>query len=347
MKYLDKFLKVLKTDRNTFFTYLFTLLTAYIIVDRVVEMLILFFTGMSVSYWGPIKYTLAMACPVLGFLFCYPSKFCKSDQNKKSFFCTYCICLYVVGISALVQWLNHFSWIGILSLPNYEVIVTEFSDLIRNAFTAVSIYIPIVTFYKLILWLNRTVNDPIFPNPFLESIQDFQGLNIAAPDGSTGPYSLEIEICKDRTTNKAVKLIESRRFQPMVVIGPSGTGKTSMVMEPMIARDLEKKFFFREVSKEMGYTALKTNIAVLNRPYDNEYLNKNFHLSMLTPVEGKERVYKAYMNKMISEIASDGTIVYKNFGITVVSPDSSLNINGVFVTFSYVFNSFLLSFILL
>ena len=108
----------------------------------------------------------------------------------------------------------------------------------------------------------------------------------------------------------------------MVVIGPSGTGKTSLVMEPMIARDLEKKFFFREVSKEMGYTALKTNIAVLNKPYDNEYLNRNFHLSMLTPVEGKERVYKAYMNKMISEITPDGTIVYKNFGVTVISPDS-------------------------
>lgn len=322
MKYLDKFLKTLKTDRNTFFTYLFTLLTTYIIVDRVVELLILTFTGMSVSYWGPIKYTLALACPIFGFLFSYPSKFCKSSQNKKSFFCTYCICLYVVGISALVQWLNHLAWIGILSLPNYQVIVAEFSDLIKNAFTAVTIYIPLVTFYKLIQWLNRTVNDPIFPNPFMESIEDFQGLDISAPDGTTGPYSLEIEICKDRMSGKPVKLIETRRFQPMVVIGPSGTGKTSMVMEPMIARDLEKKFFFREVAKEMGYTALKTNIAVLNKPYDNDYLNKNFHLSMLTPVEGKEKVYKAYMNKMISEITPDGKIIYKNFGVTVVTPDA-------------------------
>ena len=322
MKYLDKFLKVLKTDRNTFFTYILTLLTAYIIVDRVVEMLILCFTGMSVSYWGPIKYTLAIACPVFAFLFCYPSKFCKTDKIKKTFFCSYCICLYVVGISALVQWLNYFSWIGILSLPNYEVIVTEFADLIKNALTAVSIYIPLTTFYKLILWLNKTVNDPIFPNNYIDSIQDFAGLDLSAPDGTTGPYSLEVEICKDRETGKSVKLIEARRFQPMLVIGPSGTGKTSMIMEPMIARDLEKKFFFRETAKEMGYTALKTNIAVLNKPYDNEYLNKHFHLSMLTPVEGKERVYKAYMSKMISEVASDGTIIYKNFGITVVSPDA-------------------------
>lgn len=322
MKYIDKFLKLLKTDRNTFFTYLLTLITAYIIIDRIVEMLILCFTGMSVSYWGPIKYTLAMACPIFGFLFSYASKFCKSSQNKKSFFCTYCICLYIVAISAVVQWLNHIAWVGILSLPNYEFIITEFSDLIIRAFTAVSIYIPLTTFYKLINWLNKTVNDPIFPNNYYESLEDFQGLDISAPDGTTGPYSLEIEICKDRDSGKPIKIAEERRFQPTLVIGPSGTGKTAMVMEPMIARDLEKKYFFREISKEMGYTALKTNIAVLNKPYDNDYLNKNFHLSMLTPVEGKERVYKAYMNKMISEVKPDGKIIYKNFGITVVSPDS-------------------------
>ncbi len=322
VKYIDKFLKLLKTDRNTFFTFVLTLITTYIIVDRVVELLILVFTGMSVSYWGPIKYTFAMACPVFAFLFSYPSKFCKSNENKKSFFCTYCICLYVIAISALVQWLNYYSWILLLSLPNYEIMITEFSDLIIRAFTAVSIYIPLVTFYKVILWLNRTVNDPIFPNNFIESIEDFQGINIAAPDGTTGPYSLEIEICKDRTTGKPVKILEERRFQPTLVIGPSGTGKTSMVMEPMIARDIEKKYFFREVSKEMGYTALKTNIAYLNKPYDNDYLNKNFKLNMLTPVEGKERVYKAYMNKMISKIDSNGEIFYKDLGITVVTPDA-------------------------
>ena len=321
MKYIDKFLKVLKTDRNTFFTYVLTLITAYIIIDRVVEMLILFFTGMSVSYWGPIRYTFALACPIFAFLFSYPSKFCKSDKNKKSFFCTYCICLYIIGISAVVQWLNYLAWILIMSLPNYDVMIVEFSDLIRNAFTAVSIYIPLITFYKLLTWLNRTVNDPIFPNNYQESIEDFQGVDISAPDGTTGPYSLEIEICKDKSSGKPVKILESRRFQPTVVIGPSGTGKTSMVMEPMIARDLEKKYFFREVSKEMGYTALKTNIAVLNKPYDNDYLNKNFSLSMLTPAEGKERIYKAYMNKMISKIEPNGKIHYKDLGITVVSPD--------------------------
>ena len=42
---IDKIIKPLKTDRNTFFTYILTLLTAYIIIDRVVEMLFIIFTG--------------------------------------------------------------------------------------------------------------------------------------------------------------------------------------------------------------------------------------------------------------------------------------------------------------
>ena len=51
MKYIDKFLKKLNTNRNTFATYVLTLLTAYLVVDRVVEMLLMIFTGVSYAYW--------------------------------------------------------------------------------------------------------------------------------------------------------------------------------------------------------------------------------------------------------------------------------------------------------
>ena len=73
VNFFDKFLKKLKTDRNTFFTYILTLLTAYIVIDRVLEILLMCITGSSVSYWNPIEYTLAMACPVFAFAFSYPS----------------------------------------------------------------------------------------------------------------------------------------------------------------------------------------------------------------------------------------------------------------------------------
>ena len=65
-------------------------------------------------------------------------------------------------------------------------------------------------------------------------------------------------------------------MEATLVQGATGTGKTATMIEPMCAGDIEKKFFFRETSKELGFTALKTRIATLNCPYDNDYLNANF-----------------------------------------------------------------------
>ena len=39
MKLIDKFLKKLNTSRNTFATYILTLVTIYLVVDRLVELL--------------------------------------------------------------------------------------------------------------------------------------------------------------------------------------------------------------------------------------------------------------------------------------------------------------------
>ena len=69
-------------------------------------------------------------------------------------------------------------------------------------------------------------------------------------------------------------------------------GKTTLIYEPMIARDISRKSFFREVSKELGFTALKTGIATLNCPYGNDYINKNFTLDMLVPNPLKLDLYK-------------------------------------------------------
>ena len=130
-KYVDKFLKIIKTDRNTFFTYVLTLISFYLCIDRIVEVLFMCFTGISVDYWGPFTYTFALACPVFAFLFSGGSKFASDDGKKFSLFSMYCIALYIIGISMLVQWLNKLCWILLFSVPNYNGIVMNFMDLKR------------------------------------------------------------------------------------------------------------------------------------------------------------------------------------------------------------------------
>ncbi len=332
LKKIDKFLKWLGTDRNTFVTYILTLATLYIMVDRVVELLILFFTGIGVSYWGPITYTFALACPVFAFLFSGSSSFAKSYKLKVTYLYVYCIALYVIGISMAVQWINGLLWLLFLSVPNYTTIVTEFSNLIRPAFQSIAIYLPLITFYPLFKWLFTTINES---KDIRDGINDYGGIDLSDKKAGMGPYTCENILCRDKVKGHIAKIPEARRFNPALIVGISGTGKTSMVFEPMIARDIEKKFFFKEVSKEMGFTALKTGIAYLNRPYNNDYLNENFTLNMLTPAAGKESLYNAYMKKMIYYDKGSRGIIYRTLGLTYISPDIESTKNMIDVANNY------------
>lgn len=319
MKLIDNFLKKLGASRNTFATYVLTLITVYLAVDRIVEMLFMIFTGVSYSYWGPIQYTLALACPVFAYLFSGPSEFSTSKAQKVTLFYVYIIGLSVIAISMLMQWLNMGIWLFLVSCPGYVDLITNFSELFRPALTSISAFIPIVLGWKVFNFLYFGVNDSLDQT---RSIWDYEGIDLSNKKEGHGPYTCEVFLCKNGETGATITIPESSRFQCMFVCGGSGSGKTSLVYEPLIARDLERKFFFREVAKEMGFTALKTGIAYLNKPYDNDYLNANFNLNMLTPADGKEAVYKAYMKKMI--LSDIPEITYKNCGITVMSPDREI-----------------------
>ena len=317
LKYIDKFLKKLKTDRNTFVTYVLTLISIYIVIDRLAEILLIMFSGLSVDYWGPIKYTFALACPVFAFYFSPSSKFATDKYTKTYFFYTYAVVLYIVAISMLVQWINQLGWLLLFSVPNYSYIITTFMDLIKPAFSAFGWYIPICTVFPLFKWLYTTVDDTLY---IKESIWDYKGIDLSDKSVGVGPYTCEMFLSKDNETGKSIKTPEARRFESTLIVGVSGSGKTSMMFEPMIARDIEKKFFFRETSKELGYTALKTNIAILNCPYSNEHINENFSLNMISPAANKEKLFKSYFSKLIYNYDGDKT-VYKNLGITYMAPD--------------------------
>lgn len=317
MKYIDKFLKKLNTDRNTFATYVLTLISVYLAVDRIVEMLLMIFTGVSYSYWGPIQYLLALACPVFAFAFCIPSKFTKNKQYKVTFFYIYAIGLYIISLSMFTQWLNMGAWLFLLSVPNYTELITEFSDLVTPAFVSLSLYLPLVSVYPFFKWLYFSVRDDSLKS---RSIWDFRGINLADKKEGHGPYTCEVYICTDDDYNNKIVMPEASRYQSLFVCGGSGTGKTSLVYEPLMAKDIERKYFFREASKELGFTALKTGIATLNKPYDNDYLNKNFSLNMISPVSGKENLFNTYLKKMILGTIN-GETIYRNLGLTLMAPD--------------------------
>ena len=316
MKIIDAFLKKLNVNRNTFFTYIFTLLTIYVAVDRIVEMMIMIFTGIGVNYWNPIIYTLALACPVFAYSFAGSSSYADTRASKVTLFYIFAIGFYIISLSLFTQYLNAGAWLIFMSSKNFIPIVTNFSELIRPAFRAISLYLPLTTVYPFIKSIILDIDDT---QNKVRSLWDFSGINLADKKAKHGPYACDIFLFKDFDNGKKMKLSEDRRFQSMLVCGGSGTGKTSMIFEPVIAQDIEKKYFFTEASKELGFTALKTGIASLSAPYSDEYLNKNFNLNMLTPSFGKDALFNTFVKKMV--IATSPHNIYKNIGVTYMSPD--------------------------
>lgn len=317
MKYIDKFLKKINASRNTFATYILTLITIYVTVDRLIELLFMIFTGVSQSYWNPILYTFALACPVFAFLFSGSSEFATSKKQKVTLFYVYTICFYIIGLSMFTQWVNMGTWLLLINVPNYVELITDFSELVRPALIGISLYLPLITVFPLFKFLYNAVADS---SAHIKSLWDYSGINLSDPKKDRGPYTNEVFLCTDDETGKNVIFPEISRYQPTLVCGGSGTGKTSVILEPMIARDIERKFFYREASKELAYAALKTRIAVLNKPYDNNYLNNNFNLNMISPTSGKESVFNSFLKKLTLGSSGDKNI-YKDVGATVISPD--------------------------
>lgn len=317
LTYFDRFLKKLKTDRTTFVTYILALFTAYFLVDRIVEILFIAGSGLSVNYWGPFKYTFAFACATFAFYFSFASKFATGFKPRVGFLYAYIFTIHFMGLSMIIQWVNQFCWYLLFCVPGYKYIITNFMDLIKPAFSAFAWYLPIVTIFPLWKWIYMVINDV---KPIQDSIKDYKGISLGpSPDG-LGPYTCENTLCRNTGTGKMLRIPEIRRYESTAIVGVSGSGKTSMVYEPMLARDLEKKYFFKEASKEMGYTALRTGLAMLDKPYSNDYLNKNFTLNMLMPVQNKEKLFKAYISKLVY-FQDSSKIIYRDLGITYMAPD--------------------------
>lgn len=223
LKVFDKFLKWLKTDRNTFLTYVLSLITIFILIDRLVEFFLIVFTGVASVYWGPITYAIALLCPIFAFLFSGSSKFIKSDDDKLKWFYAYCISLYILFITMFTEWINEAAWLGLLSLPGYPDLASNFSYLIKPALSSIAIYLPLVTISYFFRKLYTMVNDT---KDIVDSIFDYGGIDLSDKSSGWGQYTNEIFIGADKDHGNAVKIPETKRFESTLVVGVSGSGKT-------------------------------------------------------------------------------------------------------------------------
>ncbi len=319
------FLKPFKINTNEFFAYLLGVLSVYFAVDRLAQYIRVFFVGEFTNYWTPIGYFLAMLCTVLAYCFLCASPKRKRLVDPMHFFIFFSLCFYAICIGMVAQWTNEIVWYLLMKCSNFKFIVTYLPETIVPAVGSLSILLPFLSFRKM--WNYYIGNVVDGDTLWIESFEDFKGIKLeAASNKKETPscYLCEAPICLDEKTGKVTMIPEKLRFEATMVEGATGTGKTATIVEPMCANDIERKFFFREFSKKLGFNALQAGLATLNVPYDNDYLNHHFNLSFLTPKESRFSEYKNYVKDMIRFIEPGTNIIhYRDLGFTLVAPDNA------------------------
>ena len=318
-------LKPFKINTNEFFAYIFGILTIYFSIDRLAEYIRVFFTGEFVNYWNTWQYTGALLCTVLAYGILCASPKRKTLRDPMKFFVFYSLCFYAICIGMVAQWTNEVVWFLLMNCSNFKFIIANLPDIIVPAVGGVSILLPFLSFRKM--WNYYIGNVVDGDSDWIESFEDFKGFKlVAAKNKKETPdcYLCEAPICLDEKTGKITMIPEKLRFEATLVEGATGTGKTATIVEPMCANDIERKFFFRELSKKLAYNALQAGLAEINVPYSNDYLNKNFSLSFLTPKESRFSDYKNYVKDMVKFVDPEtNQIYYRDLGFTLVAPDNA------------------------
>ncbi len=319
----EKILKKLhiKTKPNKLLTYIFYGITAFIVLTSIGRMLVFLVGDPKINNnISPYIYSIWLLMPILAFSFYVNSGIPTNDSKKINMYIITCTLFAIILGSMTSTWINSIIWYFVEKLPNYEAVRTTYPELFSPAFKTLSFVIPFVALFKIIDYYLLIVRDEDLP----KAIAGFVGISTSSNTKDSGTFSCSTVICKAKGTSIPVVVPEKKRYEATLVQGATGTGKTATVLLPMSALDLEKKYFFREYSKKLGYSLLKKGIAYVMGPYDNEYINKNFTMSFIKPKRGMEEQFFLQVKNLIQYTDNaSGQIVYKNLGITVIENDGN------------------------
>lgn len=299
----------------------FFIATLVLIIERTFSIRSLMLNASSHLSWNGFEYTLALLLPLAYFAYFCSSKYAKNQANKLRAFLIAGILFIIIGGLMCAQISCNLLWYIFSTIFGSEAITRaqlEFPFKLNLTMFWGTIYLPAIyicaAFNVLIVSLYGPDSKGV-----IKGIAPVADPPKAMP---TGKFTCEMKVCNDSITGNPIIIPENRRMEATLIQGATGTGKTSTLLYPMCARDIEKKYFFMETSKELAFEALQKGLAFVNVPLSNEEINKTFSLEYLTPIKGKEKEYTALIKDLIKSYDPiTHKPIYKNLGITVIEPD--------------------------
>ena len=319
----------IKTNPNKIICFLLYIISAVQVLLSISRMLSAIIGDAKIlNNISPYLYSIFFFIPVLAYSYFVNSGLAKNDSIKIKMYIVTCSILAIIVGGMLLTWIDSGAWYILQKLPKYDQVLEMYPELFPPAIKSLCMVFPFIAIFKIIDYFLLIYRD----EDLTKAISGFTGISATATDTDTGAFSCETVICTAKGTSIPVVVPEKKRYEATLVQGATGTGKTATVLLPMSALDLEKKFFFREYSKKIGYSMLKRGIAYINGPFNNEYINRNFSLKYLKPKRGMEEEFMNCVKPLVQYVDnSSGEIVYRNLGITVVENDGNYISNFIAV----------------
>lgn len=276
--------------------------------------------GITIDSLVPYITSLLFIMPVLAFSYFVNSGLAKNDDHKVKVFIFTAALLLLPVLYTVCTAINWICWFILESIPKYQQVLTTYPEFIAPAIKSLGLVVPFLSITYIVNYV-LTIYDS---DDLLKSIAGYVGLTVSSGGKKNGAFDCDTVIGTAKGSNVPIVVSEKKRYEATLVQGATGTGKTATVLLPMSALDLEKKFFFREYAKKIGYSMLKKGIAYMNGPYDNKYMNRNFSLNFLKPKTGMEEQFESEVKPLIQyKDNSTGITTYRNLGITIVENDGN------------------------
>lgn len=302
IKLLDKMMKIIKSGE----TFEKIIAAIYIITTlRIIYDIVMFYVGIShVNYkqvpQNLLYYVLSIVIPFSSWLMSTRNKYKKySYRNIKLFG----LILSVISVGAVVLNISYIC-ISVMVVPliiKIPVSVDITDKMIVNLSRLVTVSAPI----GLTVYMVKTNIDLILKPETVHIIDDFKiDRNIDTRKNKNSVY--DNIVCIDQITGQIVKIVEAVRKYHSLIMGPTGTGKTSMAFTPAIANDLDKRTINENNQKKEVEKMLVSGEAVLTK----NIMDSEFDKKYIKPVTRKAR-------KKLKKIFEDNPLC----GATIVAPN--------------------------
>lgn len=315
----------IKAKPEKVLTYIFYALSIAVALFCLTKILSIAAGSIRISDWVstdsllPYGVSILFLLPVLAFSFFVNSGIPKSDNEKINMFIFTCVLLALPVIYSVACAINWIIWQVLPNVPRYDRVLQTYPQLLKPAIKSLCLFFPFISITYILDYFLSIYNS----EDLTKSIAGYVGLTVASKKKSSA-FDCNTVIGTAKGTSIPVVVPEKKRYEATLVQGATGTGKTATVLLPMSALDLEKKFFFREYSKKVGYSMLKKGIAYMNGPFDNRYINRNFSLNLLKPKTGMEEQFNSEVAPLVQyKDNATGNTTYRDLGITVVENDGN------------------------